>query len=149
MFPRVSLLLVYLFALHFEFSGCFPSDLRPQLQKQFCKTDKSKKNPQASLEKLFESWEYWLLRFEGMTVVLPVFTENLQIEEQLLTLLLSSSPKYSALLFLSCYFTASDHFEIQSFWVWGSRWFSPVYLKNHMLNWGIYSTWQGLRWVFT
>lgn len=40
--------------LHFvsNVQGVFPSDLRPQLQKHFCKTDKSKKNPQASLEKL-------------------------------------------------------------------------------------------------
>jgi len=48
------------------------------------------------------------------------------MEEQFLTLLLSFWSKYSALLFYSCDLTANNPFEIQPFWVWCWRWFSPV-----------------------
>lgn len=131
MFPRVSLLACLFICASFHIVTFFPSDLRPQLQKHFLK--------QTGVKKIHRlPWKsFWKLRaliaqIEGINVVICVFTENLQIAEQLLTLLLSSSPEYSALLISSCYFTASVFWNTTIWGLWVEVVFSSLFEKSHV-----------------
>lgn len=139
MFPRVFLCCFVCLFICTSFQFFFLSDLRPQLYKQFCKRDNSKKNPRASLEKLFESWKYWLLRVKAwMWFCTCLYRESANRRAASNQNIL---PCCSPAVILQQVII----FKIQPFWVWGSGWFSPVYLKNDTLNWGIYCTWQGLH----